>query len=194
MTAGLLLWGLRWETIWQLILLLKCTFLKVLLCVLLSKERKGLAVSYKSFSLWLVALLERLWRGWPLHTWPGTAEYDRPDDSKVGTHILYHNTYYSIHTRIHRHTVFTLLSKKWNLRLNFLLSSSLPASQSVLCAACTVSWCFLPPSKWRRGRGISAGYRGKQEEDGGGCPTGEQRRERLQCSPKYHIHTQSTLL
>ncbi len=34
----------------------------------------------------LAALLEWLWWGRPLHAWPGPAEYDRPDDSKVGTH------------------------------------------------------------------------------------------------------------
>lgn len=162
-------------------------------------EIKGSVAPFtnKSLCLWLAALLERLWRGWPLHTWPGTAEYDRPDDSKVGTHIQ-HNAYCSAHTTKHGQTIHTLKFKKktWSLccsvSFNFFLS--LPASQSLLCTICTASWSFLSPSKWRKDRGISAGYRGKQEEDGGGRPTGEQRRECLQCSPKYHLHTQPTLL
>lgn len=130
------------------------------------------------------AFLERLWWGRPLHTRPGAAEHERPHDSKVGAHT-------STHTHANSNTLYTEYTSSV-CSLWFL--ASLPASQSVLCAARPISWCFLPPPEWRRDGGISAGDRGKQAEDGGGRAPGEQRRERLRCSPEHHLHAQPPLL
>lgn len=68
------------------------------------------------------ALLERLWRGWSLHTWPGTAEYDRPDDSKVGTHAP--NREQCTHNKTQANCIYTFASASL-----FSLSLFLPPSQ-----------------------------------------------------------------
>lgn len=39
-------------------------------------------------SAWPAAFLERLWWGRTLHAWPGSAEQQRPDDSKVSSRFL----------------------------------------------------------------------------------------------------------
>lgn len=79
-------------------------------------ERKELVFFWldKTLSVWPAALLERLWRGRPLHAWPGAAEHDGPDDSRVGTH-----------TRIHRHVKpepsnnNSVFFSNWNIYLTF---------------------------------------------------------------------------
>lgn len=57
-------------------------------------QRKNLKFIFphECVSTWLAAFLERLWWGRTLHAWPGPAEHDRPDDSKVGSRFCHKHT------------------------------------------------------------------------------------------------------
>lgn len=164
MTVGPLWWEPRWGAVCHLTLF---------------ERRAGVKLTAAAGCDRAAAILERLWRGRPLHTRPGATEQQRPIDPQVGA-PLYRGRF---------------KEKERDLYFKYQHVYSFSTSQSVLRSGGEVSRRLLPPSQrgQRRDGELSPRRRGQQEADGGGRAAGEQRRERLQRPAQRHLHPQPAL-
>lgn len=117
-------------------------------------------------------------------------------------YAAFHFPYDSVHVVkyvlvLKRRIVASLVhtNKQWHIYISKMSAlSSLSAPQTVLCTACKISGCLLPPSKWGQDGRTPESAGGEEKEDGGRHQTGKQRRECLQCSLQGYVLCQSALL